>query len=325
MSSIIFAPRPNGFTFTNLLAPEIICIVPSAFLLIAAPCRFAQLYSKSAITRSGWLLYSKVTFSTILFVLQSVLLALLLSDDSPTTLHNVGTSLSLIAASSVAILSYLEHRRAIQPSAVLAGYLWLATLLGLPQTISSYERPPSGNRLHFSVLLAIEATRAILIVLEEWPKRNCLPGSIEDWSAEETSGPLCRLTFWWLNSLFLKGYKSQLRVKDLGKIDGAFSSQDLLCRMEEALDKANPSSKYYLVGATWSALKWPFLMPVVPRLLQAVFRFGQPILINRVIKFLGEPRTADSASVANNLVLATAVVYLGLAVSRYRSMKYLQT
>lgn len=313
--AIVFSPRPDGFNINPLFAPSIISIIPSALLLTAAPWRLAQFYSKSATTRPGWLLRAKLTVFAILVTLQLALLGSWVASENRTRFNIPVSALGVAAIVIAAALSYLEHRRAIQPSALLGGYLWLSTLLSIPQAIALFSTSSASETVNSSLLIAIVPTRAILIVLEEWPKRKLLEENVGDWSAEETSGPLNRLTFWWLNGLFLKGYKTQLRVKDLGGNDDAFSSEKLLSRIEETLDKGDPNSKYYLVRATLSALKGPFLMPIVPRLLKSVFQFAQPILINRVIKFVSEPQGADSSSVATSLVVATAVVYIGIAVS----------
>lgn len=315
-SAIVFSPHSGGFNTTSpFFVPSALSTIPSALLLIAAPWRLAQLYSKTATARAGWLLRAKLIVFAILLTLQSALLASWIASENRTRFNIPACALGLAAAVTSTALSYLEHRRAIQPSALLGGYLWLSTLLSIPQVITLFSRSSVSDTVIFSLLVATVLTRAILVVLEEWPKRALLTDSAGEWSVEETSGPLNRLTFWWLNGLFLKGYRAQLRVKDLGRNDDAFSSEKLLSRIEETLDKGDPASKYYLVKATLSALKGPFLMPIIPRLLKSVFRFAQPILINRVIKFVSEPRGVDSSSVATSLVVATAVVYLGIAVS----------
>lgn len=45
------------------------------------------------------------------------------------------------------------------------------------------------------------------------------------------------------------------------------------------------------------------------------FTYSQPFLINRVISFLGEAEDANSQSIVYTLIGATALIYVGMAIS----------
>lgn len=312
-----FGPRLDGyFDFTLLFEQSVLSIVPSVLLLLAVPWKISRLYSKPAVAKSGWLLRAKLVVCGILFGLQVALLALWVANASQNVASIPAAALGVAASASVALLSYLEHRRCAEPSKALAAYLWLAATLDLAQARSLFTQKHLlvDVQLISALFVALEVTRFALIILEEQSKRNLLPGKEEDWSVEVTSGPLSRCTFWWLNGLFIKGYHSQLRVKDLGEIGDAFSSEKLLSGIQENLENCNPDSKYLLLSAAWSAFKWSFLKPVFPRLLLTVFKFSQPLLINRVIKFVSEPRNEDSDGIGKGLIAAIALVSLGVSV-----------
>lgn len=72
---------------------------------------------------------------------------------------------------------------------------------------------------------------------------------------------------------------------------------------------------------TFLAYKWQFVAGMAPRLLFAGFTFAQPFLINAVVDFVGAERPED---VAGSLVGATALVYVGMAVSNalYKHMTF---
>ncbi len=66
-----------------------------------------------------------------------------------------------------------------------------------------------------------------------------------------------------------------------------------------------------------SCLTSPILAAVGPRLALIAFRFGQPLLVSRSIRFiLGQTRNQDDLYARQGywIVLATLAIYLGLAV-----------
>jgi hypothetical protein len=43
--------------------------------------------------------------------------------------------------------------------------------------------------------------------------------------------------------------------------------------------------------------------------------YAQPLLVNRVVSFLGQPETSTSKGIGSGLIGAYAIVYMGIAVS----------
>jgi Na+/proline symporter len=78
---------------------------------------------------------------------------------------------------------------------------------------------------------------------------------------------------------------------------------------------AGGTSKHRLLFETAKTFKWELLAPVFPRLVLIVFTMCQPLLLNRFISYLSEPKGPESANVGYGLIAAYGVVYLGLAVS----------
>lgn len=89
----------------------------------------------------------------------------------------------------------------------------------------------------------------------------------------------------------------------------------LLSRLERAWSKSNKSAKQSLLTSTLSAFKFAFVAPISPRLCLAGFSFAQPFLVNRVINFVGQSHNDESRGIAGGLIGATALIYLGIAVS----------
>lgn len=79
-------------------------------------------------------------------------------------------------------------------------------------------------RAMFTTSLAI---KAILLVLEAKEKRRYLNNTDRKRSPEETSSVFSQSVFWWLNTLFLTGFRGVLSLDDLYPIDEEMSSEHL--------------------------------------------------------------------------------------------------
>ena len=65
----------------------------------------------------------------------------------------------------------------------------------------------------------------------------------------------------------------------------------------------------------FSLLKWPILVPIIPRLALLAFTFCQPLLLRRLLDYLNHSDVEDK-NIGYGLIGAYFVVYVGLAVSR---------
>ena len=63
-----------------------------------------------------------------------------------------------------------------------------------------------------------------------------------------------------------------------------------------------------------SHYKWAYVAGTLPRLAYTGFAFTQPFLLKRVLDFMEEPEHVTSSNYAYGLVLAYAIVYIGIAV-----------
>ena len=153
---------------------------------------------------------------------------------------SIGASvLSLLVALVICILSYLEHRRSVRPSSLLSGYLGLAILLDLAQARSLWIR---GNLDQIAgVFVASLGVKTLLVLLEEVPKKPLLPAEPKSVAPETTNGVFSRILFWWLNSVFVRGYRTLIKVQDVPVLDEKFRSETL-------------SST---VAANWSTSRFP--------------------------------------------------------------------
>ncbi|KAJ3938533.1 uncharacterized protein N0V96_011260 [Colletotrichum fioriniae] len=223
--------------------------------------------------------------------------------------------------------------RSVRPSLLLGGYLVLTIVLDTAHARTLWIR--DGLTPIAGVFTASLAIKAVMLMLEETPKRGYLPDSEKDVAVECTTGVVSRSLFWWLNGLFFQGFRLLIGLEDLGPIDPKFDSTVLLGRLDRVWSRgksdtclsaahqrgkgkkvkliteypAAKNSKWSLIRSVFWAYRTTFLAAVLPRILFAGFIFSQPFLVNQIVNFVGSPRTEDSKNVAGGLVGATACWY----------------
>ncbi|KEY65241.1 hypothetical protein S7711_08779 [Stachybotrys chartarum IBT 7711] len=309
MSDNHFGPRlPGVFDFTILFEQSILSLLPTALFILVAPIRINTLISRPNTVVSGSLLWLKLATISFYFSLQATLLALWALPSAPSNRTSLAEAiLGVVEALVIAAISYTEHCKSIRPSALLNGYLFLAIILdaALARTFWIRGDMPAIAGV-FTVLLAV---KVLLLILEELPKtrfakeKNNVP-------RETVAGVINRSVFWWLNDLFNRGARLLIGIDDLGNIASKFDSQQ--------------EGSHALLKCTFWTFRWQFLAGIFPRLLFSGFTLAQPFLITSVVSHVARPREEDSGRITGGLIGATALVYVGMAVSQawYKHMTY---
>lgn len=141
-------------------------------------------------------------------------------------------ALSLVCVGTLCIVAAvsLEHRHSFRSSALISLYLSLTALLDAVKARSLFLRP----RLHAvgGLAAAAAAAKLALVLLQEVSKRTHIkdPALRRSLSKEATSGFWNRSLFLWLNSTFLLGFRTVLRIDDLGSLGDDFSADHLSAR-----------------------------------------------------------------------------------------------
>lgn len=165
----------------------------------------------------------------ILFGLQLANLALWsISSTALTEFAVAAASLSVADVIVIGSLLYAEHRYSYSPSLLLSVYLSITILLDIAYVRSLFLR--GSLDAIGAVTTAILATKLLVLVLEEIPKRG--PAILKT-SKEFSSGLWNRSAFWWLNSIFSKGYYSFLHVDDLYNLDHHLDSHRLASKLDQ--------------------------------------------------------------------------------------------
>ena len=82
---------------------------------------------------------------------------------------------------------------------------------------------------------------------------------------------------------------------------------------------AKPKSSGALIKLLFLQYKWQLFSTVLPRLCLTGFTFAQPFLITQIVEFVMNPKTRLDGDIGSGLIVATALVYLGLAITTANS------
>jgi ATP-binding cassette subfamily C (CFTR/MRP) protein 1 len=219
-------------------------------------------------------------------------------------------------------LSLFEHVRSLQPSPLISTYLLFSALLDIPQARTLFLQQHVDLCTLFVASLVL---KTVILALEQKDKRPLLKAPYRSYPPEALSGIISRSLFWWLNSLFVKGHRRLLKFSDLYETDPELSSTLLHNKISKTWKRYyHRKGKNSLVLACIACFKRPLLATVFPRLCVIGFKFCQPLLIQRAISFLGEPRNEETENIGRSLIGATALIYVGLGImtARYRHMIY---
>jgi hypothetical protein len=224
--------------------------------------------------------------------------------------------LKLVSALFMITLSVVDHSKSPRPSVLLNSYLFLTLLLDAAQArtlfLSSDNKP---EITYSSVFCATIALKAGILLLEAQQKSRWVGWDEKEHSPEETSGIFSLGVFFWLNKIFISGYRKVLTLDDLYPLDSSFNAKLLHDEFSGNIDYSKlKGDKLGLMKVLARTLKVPLLLPVLPRLVLLAFTFCQPLFIERLLDRLSEPRF--DANVGYGFIGASMLIYSGIAISR---------
>ena len=178
--------------------------------------------------------------STVLLAALQLAVLVLWSKSSPFNTHRTKASvptaaISFIAAIGVCILSWFEHLRSVRPSSLLDIYLFLSVLFDIARarTLWLMRHDPALAAVFTSTI----AVRCVMLTFESYEKRSILETQYKSYPPEAICGPFNRGVFWWLSSLFLRGYSNILTLQDLFPLQKRLRSERLHSQFQQAWDQ----------------------------------------------------------------------------------------
>ncbi|KAB8230272.1 uncharacterized protein BDW43DRAFT_321569 [Aspergillus alliaceus] len=252
-----------------------------------------------------------------LAVLQLTLMGLWASPSGQTTTRaTIGTTVvSWLASVVFGVLSHYEHFRTIRPATINSGYLFLSSILSLPETRTLYyvETHRSIPILYTMVL----CLKLMLLVIETISKVSILKKEYRDSPPESTVGILGECLFWWLNPLLLLGNQMDLTVSQLPAIEESIRSTGVgQNELEELWKKgSSKSSDHSLLFACFRYCLGPIVLGILPRALQVAFTFAQPFLVEATVTWVSASDLSHPKGEGYALIGAFGIVYSAIAVS----------
>ncbi|GAM36282.1 vacuolar glutathione S-conjugate transporter [Talaromyces pinophilus] len=249
----------DGFDFTLLFEQSILSILPAAIILIASPFRIKYLLSKDIRTQYNPVRIAKLVVGAGLAATQLALLVLWICSAEPRTKSSIpSAALSLIVAAQLVLLSWTEDTRSVRPSSLLSAYLLLSSLFDISQARTLWDRQDRNESVAITFTTSV-GLKVIFLVLESTGKRQYLHEEYRSLPPESTSGILNRSFMWWVNRLFLSGFKPEMRGNDAKGQRGALrfhslfvkhSGGHLFLQYSHVESRGFESKGYGLLGAT---------------------------------------------------------------------------
>ncbi|EXK46342.1 hypothetical protein FOMG_00066 [Fusarium oxysporum f. sp. melonis 26406] len=306
----------GNFDFTVVFEDVVFVIVPAiaficlGFIRISKLCRCHRpIVGPSAVQ------WTKLALAIGLTVLQLVLIILGRNSSQFASGRSLAAaSLAFIAALLLIPLSWIEHSRAPRPSTAIAAYLSVTLLFDVARTRTAWLLIPSGLNPNYAYLLtAATALKAIMVFLESRQKEKWLGWDVKQHSPEETSGIWNLGVFFWLNTLFMKGYRVILTLESLYPLDKALTAETHQHLVERVHNNPYKGQKYGLARLLLRILLLQLLPPIIPRAALLAASICQPFLIHALLHYLQSEDQDQNHGYG--LIGATALTYGAIAFS----------
>lgn len=309
-----FGPRYGDaadvtLTFSNI----IFTLVPSCLFVAASLVHLQWYYGRPTLAVRSAILWAKVVTATCILGLSvASSVAWCTGPSSTRTIPTMipASAMFSIAAAALAILVWVEHHKARQPSFVLSFYLSIAMLLDAARARSFSMR--SGMESAAALTAAVAALKFVLVVLLEIPacqtpelQSQCLTGEL-------TCGFWNRSVIGWINPLLLIGFRRNLQMSDLKSLDETYSTKYLDQKFTEIWDK-EPKTKRALTKAFMRMFGADILLACLPQMAFIGFDLSNVYIMQAILTYLAAPAPGESYT-PGGLLAATAFGYAGLMV-----------
>ncbi|KAM3083743.1 hypothetical protein ACMFMF_001108 [Clarireedia jacksonii] len=291
-------------------------IIPSVLFIVISLWRMLSQARKPTVVNAPIFQLIKLVAITVYIALELSLLVLVaIKSFHVTSMFMAASVLKLVSALFMLTLSVVDHSKSPRPSVLLNSYLFLTLLLDAAQArtlfLSSDDKP---EVTYSSVFVAAIALKAGILLLEAQQKSRWVGWDEKEHSPEETSGIFSLGVYFWLNEMFISGYRRVLTVDDLYPLDSSFNAKSLHDEFSRNMDYSRMKGKFGLTKVLLRTLKVPLFLPVLPRLVLLGFTFCQPLFIEKLLDRLSEPRF--DANVGYGFIGASLLIYSGIAISR---------
>ncbi|EXF81101.1 hypothetical protein CFIO01_08197 [Colletotrichum fioriniae PJ7] len=184
---------------------------------------------------------------------------------------------------------------------LLGLYLLITALFDISRTRTQWLSAASTNEFRQARLSIASVILKVVVLAIEYRTKTRASASDKQQSPEATSGIISLSTYFWVNDLFLRGFRKLLLLDDLYALDYAMSAEVLYAKFGPLLQN--------------NRTQIPFILPIIPRLCQMGFKFCQPLMIESLLNYLQKPVGASPPNKGYGYIGAAFLTYIGMATS----------
>ncbi|RAK74304.1 putative ABC multidrug transporter [Aspergillus fijiensis CBS 313.89] len=223
--------------------------------------------------------------------------------------------LQLLSALFMLTMSVVDHSRSPRPSMLLNSYLFLTLLLDISRARTLFLSSDHDFEVAYSsIFCASVGLKTAILVLEAWQKARWVTWDATKHSPEETSGIFSLGVFFWLNKLFLAGYRHTFTIESLYPLDSTFAAQALHEEFAKKMDYNKlKGDKFGLLKVLVRTLWVQLLLPIPPRAALIAFYICQPLFIESLVTYLSQAEPDPNAGYG--LIGAAILIYSGIGIS----------
>lgn len=223
------------------------------------------------------------------------------------------SSLALVAALVLLLLSQIEHVRSVKPSSLIIVYLVFSIFFDAVRCRTLWLLDISPLTTTFTATIG---AKILVLCVENRNKRSILKQNWKDLGQEATSSVLNTTFLWWVNPVLWTGHTSRLRISELPALEPQFRAESLLPIMLQNWEKYKDSGKYALIWTLIGTTKPAIIASAVPRILLSGCRLVMPFFVARIISYVSgyNESSDDRLEVGYSLIAATALLFFSRAV-----------
>jgi hypothetical protein len=213
-------------------------------------------------------------------------------------------------------VSVVDHSRSPRPSLLLNSYLFLTLLLDIARARTLFLSSDHGSEIIYSsIFCASVGLKTAILLLEACQKARWVTWDAMKHSPEETSGIYSLGVFFWLNKLFLAGYRHTFTIESLYPLDSTFDAHALHKEFAKKMDYTKlKGDKFGLLKVLVRTLWVQLLLPIPARAaLIAFYMCPQPIFIESLVTYLSH--SEPDPNVGYGLIGAAILIYSGIGIS----------
>ncbi|KAF2470392.1 putative ABC multidrug transporter [Lindgomyces ingoldianus] len=313
----LFQLNSAQFDFNVEFEQLFFSIIPSTVFIVASLWRMVSQFQKPTVVNAP--VFRLIKLGAILAYAGlelSLVIVMAVGSLQATRLFVAASTLKLVAASVMVFLSFVDHSKSRRPSVLLSSYVVLTLLLDAAQARTLFLLSDRGIEIAWSsIFVTALSLKCGILFLEAQGKSKWINWDQKEHSPEETSGIFSLGVFFWLNKIFLRGYRQILTIKDLYPLDSEMQGELLHQQFQRQMECSKlRGDRFGLLKALISTLKGRLLLPVLPRLAQLGFQICQPFFIENLVEYLGRPEGVEE-NIGYGFIGASVLIYSGIAIS----------